>query len=168
MSTAHTENAEAGEPLPYPGADLRTCPPRSPRVMLGGLYFLARTIDKTRAKMQGTLGFYKIGPGLSVYLFEWLGITEEQFTETVRNATSDEDVVAWIHSHCDRGTFPAINERLSERAIRDEEHFQQVLPRYPVLRDYPDLRNWFEIIDLDDRWTFDPANAEKVKATAPS
>jgi hypothetical protein len=153
-------------PLPYPKADLRAHPPRSPRVALGGLYFLARTIDKTRAKLQGTLGFYKIGPGISMYLFEWLGITEEQFTEVVRSARRDEDVVVWIHSCCNRETFPVINRRLSERAIRDDDHFRDVLPRYPVLHEYPHLRNWFEILEIDDRWMFDPANADKIAATA--
>jgi hypothetical protein len=148
--------------LPYPDADLRMHPPRSPQVMLGGLYFLARTIDKTRAKLQDTLGNYKIGPGFSVYLFEWLGITEDDFTQAVREAKTDEDVVAWLLARADRDTFRAINQRLSERAIRDDEHFAQVLPRYPVLREYPHLRNWFEILDLDDRWTFDPANAKKT------
>jgi hypothetical protein len=64
-------------PLPYPGADLREHPPRSAREMLGGIYFLARTIDKTRAKIQGTLGPYKIQPGISGYVFEWLGLTED-------------------------------------------------------------------------------------------
>ena len=77
-------------------------------------------------------------------------------------------MLAWLHERADEGVFQAVNERLSERGIRDEEHFQQVLPRYPVLREYPQLRNWFEILELDDRWSFDPANAEKVKATAPS
>ena len=148
--------------LPYPDADLRAHPPRSPHVMLGGLYFLARTIDKTRAKLQDTLGNYKIGPGLSVYLFEWLGITEDDFTQAVRDAKTDEDVVEWLLARADRDTFRAINQRLSERAIRDDEHFVQVLPRYPVLRDYPHLRNWFEILDLDDRWMFDPANTKKA------
>ena len=146
----------------YPDADLRAHPPRSPQVMLGGLYFLARTIDKTRAKLQDTLGNYKIGPGLSVYLFEWLGISEDDFTQAVHEAKTDEDVVAWLLARADRDTFRAINQRLSERAIRDDEHFAQVLPRYPVLRDYPHLRNWFEILDLDDRWMFDPANTKKT------
>jgi hypothetical protein len=154
------------EELPYPDADLRAHPPRSPHVMLGGLYFLARTIDKTRAKLQGTLGYYKIGPGLSAYLFEWLGITEDDFTEAVRTANTDDDVVVWLHARADRGTFRAINQRLSERGIRDDEHFAQVLPRYPVLREYPHLRNWFEILDLDDRWIFDPANAEKISLSS--
>ena len=154
--------------LPYPDADLREHPPRGPRVLLGGLYFLARTIDKTRAKLQGTLGLYKVTPGISGYLFEWLGITEEQFTDAVRAAQDDDDVVAWLCERCDPESFHCINMRLSERAIRDDEHFRQVLPHYPVLREYPHLRNWFEIFDVDDRWTFDPANAEKIKETAPS
>lgn len=158
----------ADSALPYPDADLRAHAPRGPRVVLGGLVFLARTIDKTRAKLQNTLGVYKIGPGLSVYLFEWLGIDEDQFTRAVRDAASDEEVVAWLHARCDRGTFDAINARLSERAIRDDAHFAQVLPRYPVLRDYPHLRNWFEILEADDRWIFDPANAEKAKQTVPN
>jgi Domain of unknown function (DUF5069) len=152
----------ANAALPYPDADLRTHPPRSPRATLGGLVFLARTIDKTRAKLQGTLGPYKIGPGLSMYLFEWLGITEDEFTETVRSAKTDEDVVAWIHERANPDSFDSINERLSERGIRDDDHFREVLPRYPVLNDYPHLRNWFEILEVDDRWIFDPANAEKI------
>jgi hypothetical protein len=145
---------------------LRVHAPRSPHVMLGGLYFLARTIDKTRAKLQGTLGSYKVTPGISQHLFEWLGISEDDFTEAVHAAKTDEDVVEWLLARADRDTFRAINQRLSERAIRDDEHFAQVLPRYPVLREYPHLRNWFEIFDLDDRWTFDPANAEKARAAS--
>jgi hypothetical protein len=148
--------------LPYPDADLREHPPRSPRATLGGLYFLPRTIDKTRAKLQGTLGPYKNGPGLSMYLFEWLGITEDEFTDAVRAATSDEDVVEWIYAHCDPNTFESINERLVNRGIRDDAHFAEVLPRYPLLADHPHLRNWFEILELDDAWIFDPAHADKV------
>jgi hypothetical protein len=148
--------------LPYPDADLRVHPPRGPHHMLGGLYMLARTIDKTRAKLQGTQGFYKVSPGLSGYLIEWLGLTEDEFTAAVRTARSDDDVVTWLLARADEGVFDSINDRLIGRAIRDEEHFAQVLPRYPVLREYPHLRNWFEILELDDRWSFDPANADKV------
>ena len=72
--------------LPYPQADLRTHPPRGPREQLAGLLFLPRTIDKVRAKLQGTLGLYKVAPGISGYLFEWLGITEEQFTQAILHA----------------------------------------------------------------------------------
>lgn len=154
--------------LPYPEADLRAHPPRGPRQQLAGLMFLPRTVDKLRAKLQGTLGFYKIAPGMSGYLLEWLGISEEQFTEAVRAAAGDAQIAEWITAHCDTTRFAEINQRLAQRAIRDDEHFAQVLPRYPVLREHPQLRNWFEILELDDRWSFDPANADKVSATAPS
>ncbi|BDE08008.1 hypothetical protein WPS_32840 [Vulcanimicrobium alpinum] len=143
--------------LPYPDCDLRAHPPRSPRATLGGLVLLPRTIDKMRAKLQGTLGYYKIGPGLSAYLLEWLGVSEDAFADAVRNAANDDEVVAWLTARADPGTFPAINERLLQRGIRDDEHFAQVLPHYPVLREHPHLRNWFEILELDDQWIFDPS-----------
>ncbi|MBV9439354.1 MAG: DUF5069 domain-containing protein, partial [Candidatus Eremiobacteraeota bacterium] len=123
-----------GEERPYPDADLRLHPPRSPRAQLAGLVLLPRTIDKVRAKLQGTLGLYRVAPGMSNYLFEWLGITEDEFTDAVRRAPDDDAVAAWIVERCDPSTFPDINHRLSERGIRDDEHFQEVLPRYPVLR----------------------------------
>ena len=80
----------------------------------------------------------------------------------VRAAKSDDDVVAWIYEHCDPKTFESINERLSHRGIRDDAHFAEVLPRYPLLAEHPELRNWFEILELDDMWIFDPANADRV------
>jgi hypothetical protein len=152
--------------LPYPDCDLRVHPPRSARVKIGGLYFLARTIDKMRAKIQGTLGEYKIGPGISAYLFEWLGITEADFEAAVRAAKNDDDVVAWVHAHTDPSRYEDVNHRLETRGIRDAAHFEDVLPRYPVLREHPELRNWFEIFEVDDVWMFDPKNARK--SAAPS
>jgi hypothetical protein len=151
-------------PLPYPGADLREHPPRSAREMLGGIYFLARTIDKTRAKIQGTLGPYKIQPGISGYVFEWLGLTEDQFTEVVRAAKTDDDVVAWLHANTDREKYAGLNDMLVNRRIRDDDHRAQVLPAYPILTGRPDLWNWFEIFELDDQWMYEPANRGKPAA----
>jgi hypothetical protein len=143
--------------LPFPDCDLRLHPPRSARATLGGLYFLPRTIDKMRAKIQGTLGLYKIGPGISMYLFEWLGITETDFEAIVRSGASDDEIVSWLHERTDRSKYDWINDQLVNRAIRDEEHRQTMLPNYPILAERPELRNWFEIFDLDDAWIFDPA-----------
>ena len=108
VSTGATPSRES---LPYPDADLRAHPPRNPREQLAGLVFVPRTVDKVRAKLQGTLGFYKVGPGLSSRLFEWIGITEEDFTQAVRDAKSDDDIAEYIRTHCDtttvRGDQPA-------------------------------------------------------------
>jgi hypothetical protein len=151
-------------PLPYPDADLREHPPRSSRDQLGGIYFLARTIDKTRAKIQGTLGPYKIQPGISGYVFEWLGLTEDQFTAVVRDAKTDADVVAWVHANTDASKYAGLNEMLVNRKIRDDEHRAQVLPAYPILTAYPALWNWFEIFELDDVWMYQPENRGKAGA----
>jgi hypothetical protein len=147
--------------LPYPDADLRAHPPRGARVKIGGILFLARTIDKTRAKLQDTLGLYKITPGISGYVFDALGITEVQFDDVVRNAKTDDEIVAWVHANTDASKYDALNEMLLHRGIRDEAHFAEVVPRYPILLERPELRNWFEIFDLDDIWIFDPANRGK-------
>ena len=152
--------------VPVPDADLRKHPPRPPRDMLGGIYFLARTIDKARAKIAGTLGPYKITPGISGYLFEWLGITEDQFVEAVRNAKSDDEVVRWFHEHTDSDKYAGLNDMLVNRGIRDAEHRAQVLPAYPILIDRPNLSNWFEIFDLDDVWMFRPENRGKEGAAS--
>jgi hypothetical protein len=153
---------QQNDPLPYPDADLRKHPPRSAREMLGGIVFLARTVDKTRAKLQGTLGPYKITPGISGYIFEWLGITEDQWVEAVRNAKSDDDVVRWLHANTDKEKYAGLNDMLVNRKIRDPEHRAQMTPMYPYLADRPDLWNWFEIFDIDDVWMYDPANRETL------
>ncbi len=153
--------------LPYPDADLREHPPRRARDRLGGIMFLPRTIDKARAKIQGTLGPYKISPGISAYVFEALGFNEHDFVEAVGAAETDEDVLAWVAAHANMDAVPALNEMLVNRKIRDAEHRAQVLPAYPILHDHPDLWNWFEIFELDDAWMFDPANRGKAGSARP-
>ena len=151
-------------PLLYPDADLRRHPPRSAREMLGGIYFLARTTDKIRAKIQGTLGPYKIQPGISGYVFEWLGITEEQFTEAVRGAATDADLAAWVHAHTDPAKYAGLNEMLVNRGLTDPERRKTFLAAYPILVDRPELTNWFEIFEIDDKWMYEPENLGKPGA----
>jgi hypothetical protein len=150
--------------FPFPDADLRKHPPRSARDMLGGIYFLARTIDKKRAELAGTLGPYKITPGISGYLFEWLDIYEDEFTDAVKNAKSDDDVVTWVHANSDPSKYAGLNEMLVKRGIRDAAHRAQVLPAYPILNDKPNLTNWFEIFEIDDKWMYEPENLGKPGA----
>jgi gentisate 1,2-dioxygenase len=140
--------------LEFPEADLRAHPPRSPREMLGGLFFLARTIDKTKAKIQGTLGGYKVTPGLSGYLLEGLGIGEDEFTAAVRELRTDERIAQWVRERSDPSKFEELNRKLSTRGLRDEAHRREFIQRYPLLEARPELRNFFDIIELDDELAF--------------
>lgn len=126
---------------------------------------MARTTDKIRAKLQGTLGLYRIAPGISGYIFEGLGITEDQFTDVVRNAKSDAEVAAWLDTVATQEKKDEINQMLINRRIRDDAHRAEFAPRYGILDERPDLWNWFEIFEADDRWMFDPANAGKPGCT---
>lgn len=85
--------------------DLTKQPPRSPRVKIGGLYGLARTIDRARASIPGgKLGEYSpITNGISNYILDELGIKAEDFIGCVQSSEEDEDVVAWVHAHSRSG-----------------------------------------------------------------
>ncbi len=134
--------------------DLRSAPPRSPCVELGGLVLFARTIDKGRAKMAGTAGDYKIGPGLSAYLLEWLGLDEAALLAALAEHPDDRAMVHWLRANTDAASYQSINERLRIRALRDAEHRAQMTPAYPLLAARPDLSNWFEVLDYDDALAF--------------
>jgi hypothetical protein len=77
---------------------------------------------------------------------------------------SDDDIVEWVHANTDSAKYDGLNEMLINRAIRDAEHRAQVLPAYPILNDYPDLWNWFQIFELDDKWMYAVENRGKTGA----
>src|SRR6202012_627801 len=104
----------------YPEADLRVHPPRGAREQLAGIYFMPRTIDKLRAKIQDTIGPYKIAPGISAYVLEWLGLTEDQLADVVRNASTDAEIEAWLLANTDTAKYAGLNDMLINRAIRDD------------------------------------------------
>lgn len=134
--------------------DLTTRPPRSPAFMLGGLVLYARTLDKARAIIEGTNGLYKIGPGLSAYLLEWLGLDETALLAAVHEHPADDAMVRWLTERTDSTRYAGMNDQLLNRAIRDAQHRTIVLDAYPWLQSRPDLSNWFEILDYDDALAF--------------
>lgn len=142
------------KPLEFPEADLREHAPRRPREELGGLVLLARTIDKTKAKIQGTLGGYKVTPGMSGYLLQELGISEDDFTKAVRELRDDESIVQWVRGKTDPSKYAEINEKLNSRGFRDEEHRRSFFDRYPLLETRPDIRYFFDMMEVDDELFF--------------
>ena len=79
--------------------DLTRDVPRSPYEKLGGIVFLPRSIDKGRAELAGTLGEYVARTGRSARLFDFLGVTADDFIEALRDRPTDEQVWAWVTDH---------------------------------------------------------------------
>ena len=67
--------------------DLRTQFPRSMRTTLAGYAHLARMIDKCRAVLAGTEGEYIYPCPMDERLMDFAGITSEQFTAAVKDAS---------------------------------------------------------------------------------
>ena len=133
-------------------------PPRSPKIKVGGYAILGRTIDKCRASLADTLGDYHFDCPLDNMLFGFKGIKGSDFKEAVKNAKSDEEIVAWLNSHGDKKS-PAEVEQWASESMKSS------LYSIPEKRDYfagecrklglnPEKTSTFDWLDADDRATF--------------
>ena len=113
--------------------DLSKQAPRSPKVKVGGLIVLARTIDKMRAALPGgNMGAYNI-PGFSTRMLEAIGVDPDQLQAEVARAGSEDEVVAWVRAHSDPARYDEVNKRLGARSIKDiaPENLDSFRSKYP-------------------------------------
>ncbi len=110
--------------------DLRVVPPRRWSEELGGIRWLPRLIDKTRAALAGTLGAYLYGQSpVDRDLLRALGLRYREFTRIIKDATDDTAVLDALRTHCPKGLEPA-------------HQFSDALPY---------KRKWFMwLLDVDD------------------
>jgi hypothetical protein len=133
--------------------DLRIRAPRSPRERLDGLMFMPRTIDKVRATLPGgNLGPYHIAPGMSHMLLSIISVDLTALRATIIEASSDDDVAAWLRTNADISQYPRANATLSEwrhENIPQEHraHFESLYPEYLLTR----YAVAFDLIEADDR-----------------
>ena len=140
--------------------DLRNAPPRSCRAELDGLMLMPRTIDKLRSRLPGgNPGNYFISlgkiKGISAFLLERLGVSEQDLTAAVASAETEDDVAAWLREHTDTSQYPAINETLRRIKIKhteDQAFFRDLYAETLAL--HPDLEIIIDIVDADDRRLF--------------
>ena len=139
--------------------DLSVRPPRSSYEELDGLMFMPRTIDKLRALLPGgNPGEYIINgkiPGMSGFLLQRLGITEEALSAVVASAKDDTEVAAWLRANTDASQYPAINEalrRIRPKHAGDEAYFREFY-KEAIAAD-PQLEYILDIIEADDRRIF--------------
>lgn len=142
-------NRRSMEPL-----DLTKVPPRSPYVQLGGLLFLARTIDKLRAALPGgNLGAYQIA-GFSKRLLDGIGIQEDDLQAVVSLASTDDEVVAWVHKHSDPQKYGEVNAHLESQTVAERQEKPELLAKYPILKTLPPQTPLMRMLEMDDAQSF--------------
>lgn len=140
--------------------DLSKAPPRSCYAELDGLMLMPRTIDKLRARLPGgdpgnyfiSLGRIK---GLSAFLLERLGVSEDALSEAVAHCETEDQIAAWLGQRTDRSQYPAINEtlkRIKPKHTEDQAFFRELYAE--TLAQRPDLEAIIDIVDADDRRLF--------------
>jgi len=120
---------------------------------------MPRTIDKIRAFLPGgNPGDYYINgaiKGISGYLLERLGVSEDELRTAVEQAEDEVAVAAWLRTRTDASQYPAINEtlrRIRPKHAEDPAVFAAIYKETLTL--HPQLERIIEIIEADDRRLF--------------
>ena len=134
--------------------DLTKQYPRGPRERLAGVAMLARTIDKARAQLAGTLGEYIFNCPMDRQLFGTLGVTADEFLDMVSRSPDDIAVVAWL-----RGRNAALEGEAIDTHNRAIENWAPKSPegreRFARERDAiapgrTDITTWTDLIDVEE------------------
>lgn len=140
--------------LTAPVIDLTNSYPRGPRERLAGVSMLARTIDKARAQLAGTLGEYVYDCPMDRQLFATLGIANDEFLEVVSRSPDDIAVVAWLRG---RDAIPegealdAHNESIEHWAPKSAESQARFERQREVLAPgRADITTWTDLLDVEE------------------
>jgi hypothetical protein len=118
-------------------------------------------IDKGRAFNCGMLGAYVYGDdsGIDRRVLQFLGVTEQAFAEALKACPTDADVAEWVRRQgaktpAEIATFNDEMVRLGPTADRGWAYLKGTVSRLDPSKTET-LKTWFEVMDLDDRVTFD-------------
>ena len=135
--------------------DLDQCPPRSPRVRLGGFTILPRILDKIRAEIAGTAGEYKYKNPLDWHFLNYTGIDPDELKQEVARGGGDWEILQWVRA---KTTPQRMEWEIAQWAdwtanftFHDadmREWFTDDIRRLNPARD--DIRTVFDRLDLDD------------------
>lgn len=139
--------------------DLTQRPPRSPRVRLGGYVILSRMLDKCRALLAGTLGEYRYNCPMDQQWLGFAGIDPEALKQQVAAGKGDGEILAWITANSSTqpsasliAVWSACQEQRVPMDLDAREFFQDEHKRLAPERQ--DLAAWFDLLDLDDYFSF--------------
>lgn len=143
---------------PITPRDLARQAPSSPRVRLNGFVIARRAVDKCRASAAGTLGEYRFDSTLDRLLFDFKGVTAEQFRSAAEAAGSYEEVGAWLAANGTTRT-PAEIKAWSDATevsspMSDPEKRDRFINNCSKLSLNPQMNSTFDWLEADDRSAF--------------
>ena len=133
--------------------DLNAEYPRGPNEKLADYVFAARTLDKCRSYLSGTIGDYEFNCRMDRRFFDFAGINVIEFIELVASGADDEAVSSWITANAllrDRTEVVAWNNRMRELRISDLPPASQVYLEDYIPESVPSGRAVITVFDLFD------------------
>jgi uncharacterized protein DUF5069 len=115
---------------------------------------LARTIDKARAELAGSVGEYIFDCPMDRRLFKTLGVSADEFLNVVRRSPDDIAVVAWLRGRNalpEGGAVDAHNDAIEHWAPSSAQGRERFLRQRETLapgRD--DIATWTDLIDVEE------------------
>ncbi len=134
--------------------NLEAAPPRSPAARLGGVVWLPRLIDKTRATLAGTAGGYVCTCPIDVRLFQFLDIPPEDFLDAAMKLADDGAMMHWVkirmteRSPAAQEEFNAMLAAFAPSTDASRRKFSETVDRLAPGR--TDLTTWFQLLDLEE------------------
>ena len=143
---------------PIAGRDLTKQAPHSPRDRTGGFVIANRAVDKCRASLAGTLGEYHYDCPLDNMLFNFKGITGEQFKTAVQASKNYEDVGAWLQTNGIIKTPAEVktwsDEMEAGSPMKNPEKRAYFIEECARLGLNPEMNTTFNWLEADDRESF--------------
>src|SRR3954470_8641277 len=147
--------------------DLAKEAPASPRERVAGFVILKRTVDKCRARIDGTIGEYHYDGPLDNLLFTFKGITAGELQTVVREGKNYDEVGAWLNANGTPKTALEIKSWSDEteaaspmRNPQKRSFFIEVCSRLGL---NPQMNSTFDWLEADDRETFRAKSVQSGK-----
>ena len=143
---------------PIIARDLTKEAPHSPRKRVAGFAIASRAVDKCQASMAGKLGEYRYDCPLDKMLFNFKGITGDQFKTAVQASTDYEQVGVWLQANGTPKTELEIktwsDEMEAASLMKNPEKRSFFIQSCSQLGLNPQMNSTFDWLEADDRETF--------------
>jgi starvation-inducible DNA-binding protein len=143
---------------PILAQDLTKQAPHSPRERVAGFAIASRAVDKCRASLAGTLGEYHYDCPVDNLLFDFKGITGDQFKTAVQAAKNYEDVGTWLLANGTKKTPVEIKTWSDEieagSPMKNPEKRDFFMKNCATLGLNPETSTTFDWLEADDKSSF--------------